>query len=151
MTWIDAPAGTTTFDDLLALSPVMAQRFAELERQIWRAPALDPALAELVRLRVAKLVGCAPALVERTPEARAAGQTEAKVNALAAWPTSPLFTARERAVLAFAECYVMDAHAVTDELCERLNEQFTPAELAALTFAVAVFDAKARMRTALGA
>lgn len=151
MTWLDVPTSTPALDDLLALSAPMASRFAELERDIWASPAVDPALLELIRLRIAKLLGCAPALAERTPEALAAGLTEDKVADLANWPSSPLYTARERMVLAFVESYVIDAHSVTDELCERLNEQWAPTQLAALTFAIGIFDAKARMRCALGA
>lgn len=152
MTWLDAPErATTTIDDLLGLSPAMAARFADLERDLWSSPAVDPAVLELVRLRVAKLIGCEPELAHRTPAALAAGLTEAKIAELANWPRSPLYTARERMVLAFVESYVIDAHSVTDELCARLNEQWSPTELAALTIALGVFDAKARMRTALGA
>jgi AhpD family alkylhydroperoxidase len=151
MTWLAGTAPDASIGDLLAMSPAMHERLVKLERDIWASPAVDPALLELVRLRVATLVGCAAELAHRTPEARAAGLTDEKIADLPNWPTSYLYTARERMVLAFAESYVIDAHSVTDELCKRLNEQWAPTQLSALTFALAVFDAKARMRTALGA
>ena len=56
---------------------------------------------------------------------------------------------REKVVLAFTEQYVLDAHGVTDEMCAELNAHLSPPELAALTTALAAFEALARSRTAL--
>ena len=56
---------------------------------------------------------------------------------------------RERVVLAFTEQYVLDAHGVTDELCAEMNAWLSPPELAALTTAIATFEALARSRAAL--
>ena len=52
-------------------------------------------------------------------------------------------------MLAFTEQYVLDAHGVTDELCAELNTHLPPPELAALTTAIATFEALARSRAAL--
>ena len=56
---------------------------------------------------------------------------------------------REKVVLAFTEQYVLDAHGVTDELCAELNAHLSPPELAALTTAIATFEALARTRAVL--
>jgi len=152
MTWLAETApGASSLDQVYGLTPGVYEQFRELERGVWASPALDPTMLEVARLRIAKLVGCRPELERRSPEAVAAGLTEEKIASLAQWPSSPLYNARERLILAFTESYVIDAHSVTDELCERLNEQFSPAELSALTIAIAVFDAMARFRTALDA
>ena len=152
MTWLARTApGSTSLDEVYRLTPKVYDQFLALERGVWTSPALDPSMLEVARLRIAKLVGCSHELERRMPEALAAGLTEAKIAALAQWPSSPLYTARERMVLAFCESYVIDAHSVTDALCARLNEQFSPAELSALTIAIALFDAMARFRTALDA
>lgn len=74
----------------------------------------DPVLLELARLRIATLLDNPAEFTRRTPAARDAGVTDAKIDALPAWPTSPLFSARERACLSLTEQFVMDANGVTD-------------------------------------
>lgn len=152
MTWLaEVAPGATTLDQVYGLVPNVYERFHELERGVWSSSAVDPALLEMARLRIAKLVGCVHELERRTPEAIRAGLTEAKIAELALWPSSPLYTEHDRVVLAFCESYVIDAHSVTDELCAHLNLLFSPTELSGLTIAIAVFDAMARFRTALDA
>ena len=65
-----------------------------------------------------------------------AGIPEAKLDALREYATSPWFSARERAALAFAEEVVRDDRAVTDAGEARLAEHFTKAERLELTFVV---------------
>lgn len=146
MSWLTG--GTATLDEVYGLTPVVHEHYCELERDVWTS-GVDPVLLELVRLRIAKLLGSTHELAARTPAATAAGLDEAKIAELAQWPTSPRYTARERMVLSFCESYVIDAHSVTDAQCARLQEQYAPQDLAALTIAIAVFDAKARLRCAL--
>ena len=81
--------------------------------------------------------------------AAAAGLDDEKVAQLSQWPSSPLFSAAERAALGFAEIYVIDPGAVTDAQCASVTEHFTPSEVAVLTTAIAVFDAMARFQVAL--
>jgi alkylhydroperoxidase family enzyme len=71
--------------------------------------ASDPVLVELVRRRVAGLLGASPTELGPVAELPAA-----QVADLAAWPTSPAFSAAERSVLSFAEQFVLDVSAVTD-------------------------------------
>lgn len=150
MSWIGGVGASATIDEVYGLTPTVHEHFRALEREVWSS-GVDPALLELARLRIATLIGCRAELEHRTPAAAAAGLTEAKIAELPRWPDSPSYTARERMVLAFCESYVIDAHSVTDALCARLNEQYAPQELAAITVAVAVFDAMARFRRALDA
>jgi alkylhydroperoxidase family enzyme len=150
MTWLKTNVdGDTELDRVLGLTPAVYDRYRELAAQVWKPELVSPVLLELCRLRVAQLIGSNYALSIRTPEATAAGLTEAKIAALRQWPTSPLFDAAERACLAFAESYVIDAHSVTDEQCAELSRHLSGPELAALTTALAMFDAMARFETAL--
>ena len=150
MTWLsktaesDEPLGTA-----YGLLPDTYARHRELVAHIWQPGLIDPVVLELCRLRVAQLVRCQRELDVRTPEARAAGLDEAKVAKLSQWPTASEFTEPERAALGFAEMYVIDCGSVTDAMCAAVTEQFTPAEVAVLTTAVAVFDATARFQVAL--
>jgi alkylhydroperoxidase family enzyme len=149
MTWL---AATTQADDplsaVLGLTPGVRDRYLDLEASVWSGD-VSPALLELCRLRVAHLLGDAGAGDERTPKAAAAGLDGAKVAELAQWPTSPRFDATERAALSYAETYVIDAHAVTEQQCAELNAVLTEPEVTTLITAVAVFDAMSRFRVAL--
>lgn len=150
MTWLAVGAkGDDAFSAVFGLTPSVHQRYLDLERGIWDDGRVSPVLLELCRLRIAHLVGDAGGLDQRTSNAADAGLDDAKIAEIARWPTSPRFDAAERACLSFAESYVIDAHSVTDEQCAELNRHLSAAELAALTTAIAVFDAMSRFRVAL--
>jgi alkylhydroperoxidase family enzyme len=85
-----------------AIAPEALRAFADVIASA-RA-AIDPDLYALARARIATLLGVA--------DAAPAGE---KIRALPSWPDSPLFSDRERACLAFAEQFVLDVSAVSDE------------------------------------
>lgn len=64
---------------------------------------LDPAEAELVKLRASQLNGCLFCLDLHSRQARRAGITQQKLDILPSWRDTPLFTDREKAVLTIAE------------------------------------------------
>ena len=102
----------------------------------------DPHLRELVRVRVSQINGCAYCIDMHTKDARATGETEQRLYALAAWPETPYFTARERAALAFAETVTLmaDTH-VPDGAYQAIAVQFTDDEIAALVGLIATVNA----------
>ncbi|MBI2205858.1 MAG: carboxymuconolactone decarboxylase family protein [Candidatus Rokubacteria bacterium] len=65
-----------------------------------------------------------------------AGVPDAKLEALADWTTSEVFTARERVALEFAERIVRDDDAVSDECYARVREHFSEPEIVELVFVV---------------
>ncbi len=132
----------------LELLPELNARWREFEATVWSSP-LDPVLLELCRLRIATLLRDGIGSTARTTVAVRGGLTEELVAALPNWPVSPLFGPRERAALAIAELFVIDAHAVTDDTCAELLANLTEAEATALTMAIALFDATSRARLAL--
>jgi AhpD family alkylhydroperoxidase len=68
---------------------------------------LDPTLRELVNLRTSIINGCAYCIATHTKDARQAGESEQRLYALAAWRVSPLFSDRERAVLALTDAITL--------------------------------------------
>ena len=56
----------------------------------------DAGLRDLVRLRASQLNGCAYCTDMHSRDARAAGESDQRVAAVAVWAESPFFTARER-------------------------------------------------------
>ena len=110
------------------------------------ASGLEPSLRELVKMRASQMNGCAYCMDMHTKDARLAGETEQRIYALTAWRETPFFTDRERAALEWTEAVtrVGDTH-VSDDVFERVREQFTEAELVALTFAVVVINSWNRL------
>lgn len=151
MTWIgETAAGTTLFDRVFNLRPNLYadyQRFASL---FWSERLVDPVLLELCRLRIAQLLRCEAERCLRRAPARAAGLSEDKIAALPRWPADPQFSALERAGLAFAEKFVIDPHAITDDDTAAVTAHLSPAAMVAFTEALALFEGFARFQVLLG-
>lgn len=64
---------------------------------------LEYSLVELVKTRASQINGCAYCLNMHTSDARAAGESEARLYLLSAWRESTLYTPRERAALGWTE------------------------------------------------
>ena len=123
--WLeDVPAGDTDWDRLVALWPEATDALAGLVAAAWAEN--DPVLLELCRLRMATMLGSDLEWSRRTERATAAGLTDEKIRELASWPTSPRFSERERAALAVAEQFVIDANGVTEQLIDALTGHLGP-------------------------
>lgn len=111
-----------------------------LQRAV-EASGLEHGLLALVKIRASQINGCAYCLDMHTKDARAAGETEQRLYALAAWEEAPFFTARERAALAWAEAVtrIADTH-VPDAVHDRAREVFDEPELIALTWALVAIN-----------
>jgi len=150
-TWLPVEAGgDTALDRVFGLTPAAYEAFREVDEALWDPTRVDPALTELCRLRIAQMIGCDAELEVRHNQASDRGLTEEKIAELRRWPTSPRYTDTDRAVLNFAEKFVIDASSVDDDDCRALREHLSDPEIAALTTAVALFDAMARFQVALG-
>ena len=99
---------------------------------------LEPALLELVKTRASQMNGCAYCIDMHTKDARAAGETEQRLYALSAWEETSFYSPRERAALAWTEAItnIQQGHA-SDTVYEEVRKEFSEAELARLTFAIA--------------
>jgi AhpD family alkylhydroperoxidase len=107
---------------------------------------LDAGLLELVKIRVSQINGCAFCLAMHAPLARKSGVSEDQLNLLVAWREAPVFSARERAALAWAESMThLTGGDVPDAIYEQVHSQFTVKEIADLSFAVAEINAWNRL------
>lgn len=98
---------------------------------------LERPLIELVKLRASQINGCAYCIDMHTKDARAAGESEQRLYALAAWQETPFYTERERAALAWTEAVTLIAAGpVPDEVYEQARAQFSEKDLVDLTMAV---------------
>lgn len=102
---------------------------------------LEPSLWELVKIRASQINGCAYCLEMHTREAAAAGETAPRLNLIAAWQESPLYTERERAALAWTEAVTLVASSrVPDEVFAQVRPHFNDTELVNLTLAIGVIN-----------
>ncbi|WP_426750285.1 carboxymuconolactone decarboxylase family protein [Myxococcus sp. Y35] len=102
---------------------------------------LEKSLQELVKIRASQINGCAFCIHMHTREARAHGETEARIYLLDGWRESPLYTARERAALAWTEALtlVSQTHA-PDEDYASLKQHFTEQEIVHLTLLIGMIN-----------
>ena len=103
---------------------------------------LEKSLIELVKIRASQINGCAYCLHMHTRDARKAGETEERLHLLAAWRESPLYSARERAALAWTEALtlVAETHA-PDEDFDELHPRFSEREIVQLTALIGLINA----------
>ncbi|MFE5241600.1 MULTISPECIES: carboxymuconolactone decarboxylase family protein [unclassified Streptomyces] len=110
--------------------------------------SLPKTLMELVQLRVSQINGCGWCVDVHTKEAAAVGETPVRINLVAAWRESAVFTEAERAALALAEEGTRTADAgqgVSDETWERLTKHYDEDGVTALVSLVAMINAANRL------
>ena len=131
---------------LSRLRPEACGLLIALNERVWQDG--DPVLLELVRVRVARLLGNPGAARARSSRAAAAGGAglEAKLGALPDYPGSPLFSAAEREVVAFAEQFVMDVGGTTEDVRAELAGRFGADGARALVTAIYVVEFTQRLQ-----
>jgi AhpD family alkylhydroperoxidase len=113
-----------------------------------RESSLPRNLQELVELRVSQINGCGWCVDVHTKEATRAGESALRINLVAAWRESTVFTDAERAALALAEegTRLADAHqGVSDETWEQVRAHYDDDQIAALVSLVAMINAANRL------
>jgi AhpD family alkylhydroperoxidase len=107
---------------------------------------LDQKLLLLVKIRASQINGCAYCLHMHTEEARKLGESEARLYLLDAWHESELYSARERAALAWAESLTnIGATHAPDAVYDEMRRQFSEKEVADLSIAIAMINAWNRL------
>lgn len=103
---------------------------------------IESSLRELVRLRASQINGCVYCIDVHSKDARAHGDSEARLYALPAWRESPYFTARERAALAFTESVTLLANDhVPTAAFQAVATEFNEDEIAALLSLIVTINA----------
>ncbi len=118
------------------VDPAAYQAMLGLENYVDKS-GLDSKLRHLIKIRASQINGCAYCLAMHTRDARKLGETDERMHLLPAWREAPVFTARERAALAWTEALTMitEGHA-PDAVYEQVRKQFSEKETVALTLAV---------------
>jgi len=113
------------------------------------APDIDHALAEIVKVRVSQLNGCAYCVDLHTGLARKAGVSERVLHAVAVLQESPFFSENERAALGLAEALtLLPSGPVPEEAYEQAAEHFPGPLLAELVVVITAIGAWNRVMLA---
>ena len=134
------------------LAPEGLAKMRELEHYLNTGTGFETSLRELVRLRTSQLNGCEFCVRFHTAELKKANETEGRIAGVAEWRGSELYTARERAALAWAEVVtnIQDGHA-PEAVYKQVRAQFSDVETVNLTLVITTINAWNRISIALGA
>jgi len=113
-----------------------------------RPPVLPPATANLVLLRASQINGCSVCTDMHSKDAEHAGETSVRLNLVAAWRDTNVFTDAERAALELTEqgTRIADgAGGVTDEAWANAAKYYDTDQLAALVGTIAIINAFNRL------
>ncbi|MDG6999096.1 MAG: carboxymuconolactone decarboxylase family protein [Nitrososphaerota archaeon] len=126
--------------------------YAALDKlqQYVNGTSLDKKLLELLKIRTSQLNGCAFCIGYHSRSAREMGETELRVDLLNAWRRSTLYSAPERAALAWTEAVTLisETH-VPDEVYEEMKKYFSEKDLVDLTYAIIATNAWNRISTSM--
>ncbi|MEU5612963.1 carboxymuconolactone decarboxylase family protein [Streptomyces sparsogenes] len=129
------------------LGAKISKRFANVSLAIQQS-SLPQALQDLVMLRASQINGCGFCVDFHSKDAAAAGETAVRLNLVAAWRESTVFTEAERAALALAEegTRLADAHlGVSDQTWAQVREHYDDDQIVALVYLVAMINAANRL------
>jgi hypothetical protein len=145
---MDTPVSPNSLDldRSLAVAGSAAASFARLWQALWVQPYVAPPLLEMCRLTLARLhrdeheLAAANPHVEpgTLPPALRASVVAGNVHGAAG------FSATEKAVLQFAECYGLDAQSIPDETADEVKARLGEAGLVFLIEALGCIDGRIR-------
>jgi len=133
----------------------IAMRFAKHligAHQVLAGSTLPPSTQELVNIRASQINGCSFCTDMHTKEALQAGESQARLNLVAAWRETSVFTDAERAALELTEQGTRIGGwtaGVSDEAWENAAKYYDEEQLGALVCAVALINAMNRANVIL--
>jgi AhpD family alkylhydroperoxidase len=137
--------------DVTKVSPDLYKAMASLEKYV-EASGLEQKLLDLVKIRASQINGCAYCIVMHTNDARKHGESDEWMHLLNAWDEAPIYSARERAALAWTEAVTLVAQThVPDDVYAEVRKQFSEKEIVDLTAAVAAVNTWNRIAISLRA
>ena len=128
------------FDNEIAAK--FTKRFASAALVIEQSP-LPKSTAELVALRASQINGCGYCTDMHSKDALHAGETQQRLNLVAAWREATVFTEAERAALELTEqgTRIADASTgVSDDAGRDAAKHYSVDELAALVSLIAIIN-----------
>lgn len=123
-----------------AEAPELMNAQMELKKAVDKS-VLEKDLIHLVNLRASQINGCSYCVDMHSREALENGENEHRLFLVSAWRESPLFSARERAALAWTEKVTLISDGgVPDALYQEALGHFSKRELTHLTVALGLIN-----------
>ena len=113
------------------------------------ARLLDPQLREIAQTRAGFSRGSQFVYSQHCKACRAVGLPEEKVQAIAHWNVSDVFSELERAVLAYTDALVLEGGRVADAVFDLLKVHLSDEEILELTYITTLYEMHAVMSRAL--
>jgi AhpD family alkylhydroperoxidase len=112
-----------------------------------RAAGLDQKLLELVKVRASQLNACAYCLDMHTTDTLKQGEDLRRLNLLAAWRETDLYSEQERAALELTETItrLSETRDVPDEVYEYATKVFTEAQYQAVVWMIMIINGYNRL------
>lgn len=127
------------YETFKALVPDVYEAVLTLSHAAAKA-GLDQQLLELIKLRASQINGCAFCVQHHVLLSERLGVAPDKLNLVAVWREAPIFSARERAALAWTEALTFLPDGVSDEVYAEASGEFSEKELLYLTSAIAAIN-----------
>jgi len=126
--------------DAMKIAPGAYKAMAALQTYV-DGSGLERPLLYLVQMRASQINGCAFCIAMHSQEARKAGESDERMLMLDAWREAPLYSARERAALAWTEAVtrISETHA-PDAVYDEVRRHFSEKEIVDLTAAVVAIN-----------
>ena len=120
--------------------PEAMQAFQTLQAAVRKGP-VPPKTLGLVHLRASQINGCSACVDGGTRHARKEGESEERLQSVAAWRDAPYFDDAERAALALAEAVTRlsdRADPVSDAIWNEATRHYDEVGMSALLLAIAL-------------
>ena len=134
-------------EDLKTLAPDVNDIVLALSHAAAKA-GIDKQLLELIKLRASQINGCAFCVQFHILQGERLGIAADKLNLVVVWREVALFSARERAALAWTEALTRLTEGVSDEVYAEASAEFSEKELAYLSSAIASINVWNRLGVA---
>jgi 4-carboxymuconolactone decarboxylase len=134
---------------MLLNSPALAESWFNHSNAVRWKTSLDGRLREIVIIRMGHLAKSQYVLRQHVPSlALADGMTLEECDALADWRATSLFSARERAALAYTDTMTRDIE-VPDPVFAEVKRHFEDRQIVELTVLIGTYNMNARVLQAL--
>jgi len=112
---------------------------------------LAPTLIDLVNVRASQINGCSVCVHMHARDLRKAGESDERLDTVAAWRDAPFFTDAERAALELTEALTRVADrpdSVSDDIWAAAAEHYDEQQLATLVLAIGMINLWNRLNLA---
>lgn len=126
--------------DMTKASPEAFKAALALENYVQNS-GLERRFIHLIKLRASQINGCAYCVDMHVKESRHDGLGEQWINMMCVWRESPVYDARERALLGWVDAVTNIAQTgVPDDVFNALKQHFSDAEITIITVTIGAIN-----------